>query len=72
MKRLFFPAERPLDGRCPACGTTLVFVTVVELVDTALPARPENLREAPRWMCRACWRVEVAASAGVDPMAAAG
>ena len=45
MKRLFFPAERPLDGRCPACGTTLVFVTVVELIDTALSARPDNLRD---------------------------
>ena len=55
MKRLFFPAERPLDGRCPSCGGILVHVTVVELIDTALSARPENLREVPRWMCRRCW-----------------
>jgi hypothetical protein len=63
MKRLFFPAERPLDGRCPSCGGTLVYVTVVELIDTALSARPENLREVPRWMCRRCWLQDAAGAA---------
>ena len=70
MKRLFFPAERPLDGRCPACGTTLVFVTVVELIDTALSARPDNLRDVPRWMCRRCW-LQDATGAGVVASATA-
>jgi len=66
MKRLFFPAERPLDGRCPSCGGTLVYVTVVELIDTALSARPENLREVPRWMCRRCWLDEAARPHPID------
>ncbi len=71
MKRLFFPAERPLDGRCPTCGGALVYVTVVELIDTALSARPENLREVPRWMCRRCWLQDaVGAATGAADMRA--
>lgn len=62
MMRLYFPAERPLDGRCPDCGATLTFVHLVELIDSALQAKPDNLRKSPRWICRACWGLAADAS----------
>ncbi len=55
MLRLFYPAERPLDGRCPNCGHALEHIFLDELIDTALPWRPGNVRQSPRWFCRACW-----------------
>ncbi len=58
MKRLFYPAERPLDGQCPACGGLLTHIFVTELVDSALPFRAGNVRETPRWICRRCWGVD--------------
>ncbi len=58
MKRLFYPAERPLSGQCPSCGGLLTHIFVNELIDTALPWRDGNVREAPRWICRRCWGMD--------------
>lgn len=58
MKRLYFPAERPLDGQCPTCSGLLTHIYVTELIDTALPFRAGNVREMPRWICRRCWGVD--------------
>lgn len=64
MKRLFYPAERPLSGTCPTCGGVLTHIYVTELVDTALPWREGNVRDAPRWICRRCWGVDEGTPAG--------
>jgi hypothetical protein len=58
MKRLFYPAERPLDGTCPGCGGLLTHIYVTELIDTTLPFREGNVLESPRWICRRCWGVD--------------
>lgn len=58
MKRLFYPAERPLDGSCPSCGNLLTHIYVVELIDSTLPFRDGNVLEVPRWICRRCWGVD--------------
>ena len=58
MKRLFYPAERPLDGHCPSCGGLLTHIYVTELIDSALPFRDGNIAEVPRWLCKRCWGVE--------------
>ena len=54
MKRLFYPAERPLDGHCPSCGGLLTHIYVPELIDSALPFRNGNIAEVPRWLCKRC------------------
>jgi hypothetical protein len=56
MLRLFYPAERPLDGRCPICGHALEHIFLDELIDTALPWRLGNIQQSPRWFCRSCWK----------------
>jgi hypothetical protein len=58
VKRLFYPAERPLDGRCPECRGLLTHIYVSELLDSALPYREGNVAEVPRWICRRCWGVD--------------
>jgi hypothetical protein len=64
MKRLFYPAERPLSGQCPNCGGVLTHIYVSELIDSALPWRDGNVRDAPRWICRRCWGVDEQSSHG--------
>ena len=58
MKRLYYPAERPLDGHCPTCTGLLTHIYVAELIDTTLPFREGNVAEVPRWLCRRCWGVD--------------
>jgi hypothetical protein len=58
MLRLFYPAERPLDGLCPNCGHALEHIFLDELIDSTLPWRPGNMQKSPRWICRTCWRFE--------------
>lgn len=70
MLRLFYPAERPLNGRCPNCGHALEHIFLDELIDTTLPWRPGNVQKSPRWMCRACWQVgKQAQRSSTEPIA---